>query len=381
MHVHNYFTLVLLLALSSIVWADTKSTQRLENVQTEIQTLSKDLKQSKTTKTALYKQLKQQSQTISKLNRELHHLDKQLQQQATQLQTLKQQQQRQQLSHGQQLQALYDQLRAAYINVQPNYLKVLLSQHDPASLSRTDVYFRYFHQARQQQLTTISETLQSLTNSQQQILQAQQRYQQLFERTQHQQQALQKTNKQRLATLKKLDVKMNAQGVRLTTLQEEEQSLQALLRSLSQKKSVPHSPKNSPSSAFATRRGSLDWPIQGKVIARYGSSRNLGKLTWQGIMIQAAPGKEVIAAAEGRVVFSDWLRGFGLLLILDHGNQYMTLYGNNQTLLKEVGDTVNAGEAIALSGDQGIRKYAGLYFEIRHKGNPTNPVKWLGKQS
>jgi len=369
-----------MIAFPASIWADTKSTQRLENVQSEIQSLSKELGQTKTTKKALYQQLKKQSQAISKINRELHHLDKQLQQQAKQLQTLKQQQQEQQLSHGQQLQALYDQLRAAYINIQPNYLKVLLSQHNPSSLSRTDVYFRYFHQARQQQLENISVTLQTLTNSQQQIQTAQQRYQQLYVQNQQQRQALQKTNKQRLATLKQLDIKINAQGGRLTALQEEELSLQALLKSLSQKKSVTHSPKKLNSSAFASRKGSLDWPIQGKVIASYGSSRNLGKLTWQGIMIKAEAGKEVISAAQGKVVFSDWLRGFGLLLILDHGDQYMTLYGNNQTLLKEVGDTVNAGEVIALSGDQGIRQYAGLYFEVRHKGNPTNPANWLGKQ-
>jgi septal ring factor EnvC (AmiA/AmiB activator) len=132
---------------------------------------------------------------------------------------------------------------------------------------------------------------------------------------------------------------------------------------------------------FAQLKGRLTWPIKGKVIARYGSSRKLGQLTWQGIMIKSAIGKEIRSAAAGRVVFSDWLRGFGLLLIIDHGDKYMTLYGNNQSLLKEVGDTVDAGELVALSGEQGVKQYAGLYFELRHQGNPTDPVKWLGKRS
>jgi septal ring factor EnvC (AmiA/AmiB activator) len=98
-------------------------------------------------------------------------------------------------------------------------------------------------------------------------------------------------------------------------------------------------------------------------------------------MIASPSGKNVVASAPGRVVFSDWLRGFGLLMIIDHGDQYMTLYGNNETLLKQVGDNVVSGELIAQSGDRGIRQYAGLYFELRHRGNPRNPLKWLSKKS
>ena len=198
----------------------------------------------------------------------------------------------------------------------------------------------------------------------------------LYQRQQEQQQQLQQQSQQRLATAKQLDRKMEQQGARVASLQEQESALQSLLQSLSKQAKPPASGQG-----FAMRKGALTWPLKGKVIARYGSSRNLGKLTWQGMMIKAPSGKEIISAAPGRVVFSDWLRGFGLLLIIDHGDKYMTLYGNNQSLLKEVGDTVTTGDLIALSGNQGIRQYTGLYFELRHQGNPTNPAKWLGKQS
>jgi septal ring factor EnvC (AmiA/AmiB activator) len=117
--------------------------------------------------------------------------------------------------------------------------------------------------------------------------------------------------------------------------------------------------------------------VQGKLLASYGSPRNLGKLKWQGIVIDSPTGNDVKATAAGRVVFADWLRGFGLLIIIDHGEQYMTLYGNNDALLKQAGETVQPGEIIAQSGEQGIRGLSGLYFEIRHRGNPTNPMKWL----
>ncbi len=378
---HILFFSTLLLSCTSLSWADTDSTQQLKNVQAELQTLSEEFNQNKASKSELYQQLKNQSKAISKFNRELRQLDQQLKQQTSQLDELKQQQHQQQKSHAKQFKALSKQLRSAYINAQPNYLKVLLNQHDPASLSRASVYFDYFHQARQQQLMNISSTLQLLTSNQQQLLAAQQHQQQLYEQRQQQQQALQKSNQQRLATVNQLETKMNAQGSRISALREEEQSLQTLLKSISlQKKSKP-APQKPDDFKFASRKGSLIWPIKGKVIARYGSSRNLGKLTWQGIMIQAPAGNNVRSSATGHVVFSDWLRGFGLLLIIDHGDQYMTLYGNNQTLLKEVGDTVSANELIALSGDKGIRQHTGLYFEVRHKGSPTNPTKWLGKQS
>jgi len=127
--------------------------------------------------------------------------------------------------------------------------------------------------------------------------------------------------------------------------------------------------------------GSLTWPKKGKLLAHYGSPRNLGKLTWQGIMIAASSGDKIIAVAPGRVVFADWMRGFGLLLIIDHGDQYMTLYGNNESLLKRVGDEVGTSDLIAYSGEQDVRQQVGLYFEIRYKGSPANPMKWLRKQS
>lgn len=360
--------------------ADATSEKKLENVQAEIQTLANELDQTKSTKAMLYQQLKRQSQKVSTISRELHTLNQQIQQQEKQLDELKKQQNQQDLSYDEQLQALNVQLRAAYLNAQPSYLKVLLNQHEPASLSRNSVYFRYFHQARQQQLATISETLLMLTNNQQQLLAAQQKQRQLYNQWQQQQKTLQESNQQRQLTLRQLDKKLSTQGVRMLALREEEQSLQAVFESFTPSKETLSVPVKSNHIDFASLKGSLRWPVKGKVLARYGSSRNVGKLTWQGIMIKATSGKDVVSSGSGRVVFSDWLRGFGLLLIVDHGQQYMTLYGNNQALLKEVGDIVQTGDVIALSGNEGIRQYAGLYFEIRHKGSPINPAKWLGKQ-
>lgn len=117
-------------------------------------------------------------------------------------------------------------------------------------------------------------------------------------------------------------------------------------------------------------------PIAGRVTNRFGSARSSGKLRWNGVFIEAEPGTPVTAVHYGRVVFSDWLRGFGLLLIVDHGDGYMSLYGHNEVLYRETGDWVTAGETIATVGDTGGQNRSGLYFEIRHAGKPTDPQHW-----
>ena len=180
-----------------------------------------------------------------------------------------------------------------------------------------------------------------------------------------------------------LDKKITSQDSRLALLREQELSLQALLYSLNKPKRATdiNIVKAKNLQSFANQQGKLIWPKNGKLLAHFGSPRNLGKLTWQGIMIAASSGDNIVAAAPGRVVFSDWLRGFGLLIIIDHGDQYMTLYGNNESLLKQVDDEVVTGDLIAHSGEKDVRQQAGLYFEIRYKGSPTNPMKWLRKQS
>lgn len=377
--------LVLLMLAQSLARAEATSTQRLESVQTEIKSLSKELGDTKASKNALYQQLKTQSQAASKLKRDLYKIEQSIQEQAKKITFLQAQHDQQQQVHSEQLNALNKQLRAAFTNAQPNYLKVLLNQQDPAKLSRSSIYFHYFHQARQQQLVSINQTLVELSNQQHELRTAQQNQQALYQQRQQQQTQLEQKNQQRLITLKQLDQKLDAQSTRISALREEEQALQAVFKSLQEKQEQPATQLRSTSSKthqkFASLKGTLPWPIKGKVTARYGSARNLGKLTWQGIMIDAPSGKEVKASATGQVVFSGWLRGFGLLIIVDHGDKYMSLYGNNQSLLKEVGDNVEAGELIALSGDKGIRQHTGLYFEIRHKGSPTNPSQWLGKQS
>ncbi len=390
----RFYVFALLFAgAASVASAETTvaPAQELKAVKTEIQLLSDDVNLNKASKESLFKQLKQQSLAVSELNKELNVLGQQMNKLSTELSQLALKEQQQQKTHSQQLEALNQQIRAAFISGQPSVLKVVLNQENPATLSRSTVYYRYFHQAREQQLSKITETLQNLTEDQKMLFAAQKKQQQLYAQQESKRTTLKAKAQQREATLSMLDKKITSQDSRLQLLREQELSLQALLKSLNKpKKQVTNKPKNQnrptltkpkKQQAFAKNIGELVWPVKGKLLAHYGSPRNLGKLTWQGIMIAASSGDNVVAAAPGRVVFADWLRGFGLLLIIDHGDQYMTLYGNNESLLKEVGEEVEAGNLIAHSGENDVRQQAGLYFEIRYKGSPTNPMKWLRKQS
>jgi murein hydrolase activator len=131
--------------------------------------------------------------------------------------------------------------------------------------------------------------------------------------------------------------------------------------------------------AFESLRGKLKLPARGELAGRFGTPRENGGLTWKGVFIKAESGQSVRAVADGRVVFADWLRGFGNLLILDHGNGYMSLYGNNESLLKSVGENTQAGENIASVGSTGGALESGVYFELRHEGKPFDPMKWIGR--
>jgi septal ring factor EnvC (AmiA/AmiB activator) len=385
--------LIGLALLFTVPLATAESTNgvRLQEVQTELKALSEDQASTTANKKALYSKLEQQSKAASQLKKTLYELELSIKKQAQKILELEQDYKKQAKAHSIQLEALNQQLRVAYTSVQPNYLKVLLNQHDPAKISRSTTYFKYFHEARQQHLSDITDSLNALSEQQTKLAMAQKQQETLFQKQQSQQRLLEEQNQQRLATIKELDSKLAKQSNRIANLKQEEEALQALFKQLesqptppktqSSPKIVQTQPKTHSNKKFSQLKGQLPWPIHGKVTARYGSAKNLGKLTWQGIMINAPSGDEVKATADGIVVFSGWLRGFGLLIIVDHGDKYMSLYGNNESLLKEVGETVSSGELIALSGDKGIRQHAGLYFEIRHKGNPTNPMTWLGKQS
>ena len=310
--------------------------------------------------------------------RELKQLDEQLQLQNRQLRQLSQQQKQLQRSVANQRQLLGDQVRAAYMIGRQEYLKLLLNQQDPAAVGRTMTYYRYFNQARQARIEQALHSITQLETVTRRLEQEKQVLRDMQQQHQTKKLALEKSNQQRTQLVAQLRQELQSKDKQITQLRQDEQQLKAVLEAIQDTLAdiLPAEQLRS----FAAYKGRLSWPTQGKVDNLYGKSRHKGSLKWNGVLIQAREGNIVYAVSRGRVAYADWLRGYGLLIILDHGDGYMSLYGHNQSLLKEVGDWVEADEAIASVGNSGGQQTAGLYFEIRHNGKPANPAKWCGQR-
>jgi len=186
---------------------------------------------------------------------------------------------------------------------------------------------------------------------------------------------LEQSRSKRKKLIAQINQKISSGGVRLKELKEDEKRLQSLLVQI-QKQASQQSQTNARKRPFKSRKGKMRWPANGKFKARFGTKKR-GGLKWDGVLISAAEGNDVKAVYHGKVVFSDWLRGFGLMLILDHGDGYMTLYGHNQSLAKQPGDLVSTNDVVAVLGDSGGQTEPGVYFAMRHKGKPIDPSKWF----
>ena len=265
------------------------------------------------------------------------------------------------------------------MNGRQEYLKLLLNQQDPAAVSRVMTYYDYFNKAR---TTRIDKAIQTITKldqvkvkiENQRLVLNKLKQQQLAEKKQ-----LEESYNERAVVVARLQQELNSKDKQLSQLLEDEQQIQKLLQAI--REVMPELLKvPGEAQPFAKLRGKLKWPAQGKIQNIFGKKRKASRVSWNGIVIKAPEGRNVHAVARGRVAYADWLRGYGLLLIIDHGDGYMSLYGHNQSLFKETGDWVEAGEEIASVGNSGGQQQSGLYFEIRHNGKPTNPGKWCRKQ-
>ena len=181
---------------------------------------------------------------------------------------------------------------------------------------------------------------------------------------------LARTQTERKKLVSDLKKRHSASGQQLGQLDEQKLQLEAILSQLAS--------RAEPAQPIAKAKGRLSWPVSGRVLYKYNERRPETRMRWQGILIAAEPGTRVNAVHDGTVIFSDWLRGYGQLAIVDHGDNYLTLYAHNQWLLKKEGERVLAGEALALSGQSGGQEKPGVYFEVRHNGTPQNPQNWLG---
>lgn len=272
-------------------------------------------------------------------------------------------------------QALKQQLRAAFMSGDQEYLKLLLNQQDPARFGRVMSYYRYLSEARAEQLKTLAWAMGRLVSVEEKITGEIAALRTLEKNQEAERKRLAGLQRQRERSLKQVAAEIVNDEKKIAGLLNDEKELSQLLTRI--ETVVKDVPVKLPKGAnFAQLKGKLGWPARGDFLQQFGDSRHDGRLRWNGVLIRAPEGREVSAIFHGRVVFADWLRGFGLMTIIDHGDGYMSLYGYNQSLLKQVGDWVEAGEPVATVGNSGGQQGNALYFEIRHKGRAVDPRQW-----
>jgi septal ring factor EnvC (AmiA/AmiB activator) len=352
--------------------AEQTTQQRLEQIRSDIGELKKDLGGDKKQQQQFQQELARLENEIAVLSRKQRHSTAELkkQQQNQRALTAEVVAQRQVLVRQQQ--NLDRQIRAGYTAGQQNALKLLLNQTDPAAVGRNMTYYGYFARARLSAIGETRETIDRLSNSETRLKRSTEKLKRLQADLEHQEGELKQRRSKRKLVLAGLNAEISSKEQRLNRLLEDERALGKLLEEIAPA-GLP------PTGAFVNLdkyRGKLKWPVKGVKRNRFGASRNQGRMRWQGIIIAGKEGQDIHAVAPGQVVFADWIRGYGLLLIVDHGNGYMSLYGQNQALYKDVGERVSADEVIAALGNSGGKDDYGLYFEMRHKGKPVDPATW-----
>ena len=338
--------------------------------------------------------MRETESAISTANRQLHELSAERAELKSQLAGLETQRQRLDRQTGTQQNQLARLLNRQFVGGDSDALKLLLSGHDPNQSARDKYFLTQLSRAKAdliQQLRTVAVEKKQLADT------VRDRQTQLTEIERQQQESraqLLDRKRQRLLTLAAIGDRLKAQRREITTLKRDEQRLAKLIAGLARiaatKKAMPkvsagntapaprvksHDPGNV-GGAFAALRGQLRLPVQGTLAGRFGSPRAEGGGSWKGVFIRAAEGADVRAVAGGAVVFADWLRGFGNLLIIDHGDDFLSVYGNNESLLAAMGANVKKDEAVATVGNSGGNPDSGLYFELRHRGQPFDPLKW-----
>ena len=358
--------------------AETKEQEaeaRLVELRTQISALQKRMAQQTSESNALENQLREADVRISELDKSLQRFEQSIAADLTKLQALKTEQQALQEQLSQEQGAMDAELQNLWTLQQGGGLRVLFSDQSLDRLARNLTYYRRLLETRQKSIQKFSALLDRVLRNAEAIQNTQAQLAEQRATTASQRQQLVALQASRRGTLADIRQSLNTDTERKRKLEADAKQLAILLQDLR----TTLEELDTPSSyiAFEKARGDMPMPVAGKVANRYGGQKPIGDLRWRGWTIPAAEGADVSAIHHGRVVYADWLRGQGLLLIVDHGGGYLSLYGHNRSLQREVGDWVAPGDAIATVGSSGGAEYPGLYFEIRHNGEPVNPGVWI----
>lgn len=387
----------------------------LSDIQTKIQALKKELDSKQVAHKDATDALKDSETAISAANQKLHDINQKQQQNKSTLNSLKKQSININDKLGQQQQQLSDLLRQQYMHGNQSYTQLILQDKNPSEIARDVKYFSYIAKAHAKVIDDMQGNLAKVKELNNKTAVALQEVADLKAKQEAEKKTLVQQKQEKSKVVKSLSNQIASQRNEIDKLKRDEKSLSNLVERLAKivppivkhkksKKSAPDETvaderpnKNSgkktekstivasnetlPSNDFAginfaSLRGKLRLPVRGEVANRFGASREDTGVSWKGLFIKSAEGSDVKSVADGRVVFADWMRGFGNLIIVDHGNGYMSLYGNNQAVLKHVGEEVDAGDTIASVGNSGGNESNGLYYELRHQSQPFDPLSW-----
>ncbi|MFP5410678.1 MAG: murein hydrolase activator EnvC family protein [Gammaproteobacteria bacterium] len=277
-----------------------------------------------------------------------------------------------------QAEALARDVRDAWILGRQPPLQRWLGAEDPQQAARIARYYDYLHRERSARLAGYRQAQAELADIEQRLRAEQEQLGQTQKELKEQEAGLQDARDTRRTLVARLAGELQTESARLKRLQEDAAALRRLADTAREAfRDVPPQAVGAP---FAQRQGKLRWPVAGRLATPFGAPVAGGKMRTNGVLIEAAEGGPVKAVHGGRVAWAEWLRGYGLLLILDHGDGYLSIYGHNQSLARQVGDWVQEGDTLAAVGTSGGRESAALYFEIRYHGQPENPVRWLRRR-
>lgn len=355
-----------LLTMNPTVLAENSS---LSTINQKISSIKLQLNKDTLNRNQLQKKLKNLDEQTATISKSIQKTQQQAKQKKARIHQLERQKDQFQNTLRSQKEQLIKELQAAYMTSRQPYLKLLLSQHNPQELNRIAQYYRYLHEYQEKRISALEKTIEDIQTNKQQLHKEQQQLQQLATQQKQQKYSLTKTSQKRKSLIYTINKKIKAHNQTLSVLNRNKIQLNQTIQRLKK-------PDIKSSQLFIEQKGSLAWPTKGRITHHFGTKIQQSELTWSGVVVRAPEGQPVKAIASGDVIFAKWLSGYGLLVIINHGDGYMSLYGRNQVIYTKKGDHVNAGQQIATVGQTGGFDSPSLYFAIRHNAKPLNPSSW-----
>ena len=380
-------TAICLTIAANPVRAQTAQKEELDELRNQIEALQKGLEKSEENKTEAADALRKSERAISNANRKLFELTNDRKKINDELKRLQNKSAKLESHIDAEREALARLIYRQYLAGEPESIRLMLNRQDPNETARQLHYLSYVSRARAEMIGRMRISFDELNELTDQVRDQGARLRGLEKEESKQKKALEKQKRARKKVLAKASDDIAQQRKQISKLKRDEQRLTTLIKRLAEEaekrrkqarlrnQALPDQSLNN--SAFRKLKGRLRLPVIGELTNRFGRPREDGGLSWKGLFIAANEGDMVRSIAPGQVVYADWLRGFGNLMIIDHGSGYMSLYGNNEALLKQIGDRLSAGDMIASVGNSGGNPESGLYFELRHNGRPFDPLSWV----